>query len=178
MATFYHLDQSDESLRVGQILDLVPLPLGGRTAQECEERRRLYPGGVSRFGLGVLHDPPIKWTTETLKRENEAERVRRTHFPNLPSRCVSFFACESVEDIVRLQQHFLTVERPYPHGRIWKLDGTAAFWGDMYWLDQYGISNGEEGFLLEYWSQQKSECPLIEYLLAFPIRVVDKISES
>ncbi len=175
MSIFYHLDRS-ELLHAGFVIRLMPLPLEGRKQEEREAFLRLYPSGVTRFGLSVVHKQPEEWTNLTLEREINFERVRLTRFPACPSRYVSVFACEDIEALIKVRSQF---DLPYqfnPRGCIWKIEGTSHFWGDMNWCPEWDRSS--DYALCEYWSQRTTDRPIIEHLLAPPVTVLEPILDA
>ncbi|MHB1787418.1 MAG: hypothetical protein ACYCS7_15005 [Acidimicrobiales bacterium] len=175
MAIFYHLERRGESLRPGQVMNLFPLPFDGKTPEETAELQRWFPDGVSLFGLGVLDRPPADWTERSLQREVELERIRRADYAHLASRLVSIFACSDLDAIDAVRGQFFLPNDPGPRGRIWKIDGESAFWGDMDVFREY--CNDPIGAAHAYWSQERTSSPIIEFLLIPPVTVMGLVAE-
>ena len=87
------------------------------------------------------------------------EYVRRSAFPNCPSRLQSFFAFDNIEDA-----------RAFADGKpIYKLTADRFFKADQQWL-KLSEQNGIASFYAhKYWEGTASPTPRWEYLLVPPI---------
>ena len=169
MSIFYHLD-TYEALSVGQVLNLMEIP-AGLSVELKTSSRSWFPAGVTHFGASILNR---RLEDNALHREHKLERVRRSCYPDRPSRYVSVFACRTLAEITRLRSQFFTPEDKRL-GRIWKVEGEEVFRADM---NLFMYNRQDEGIADLYWRGCLSKTPLFEYLLKTPVTVLDAVVEN
>lgn len=138
-----------------------------------------FPNGMSRHGWEwmvaiqdyVIHQPNQQhYIRNTPQIELVFELVRRSHFPELPSRLQSYFAFESFTDA-----HAFRQKQPADCAaamRIYELESENALRLDQEWL-KLGYSPGMSwAMAFRYWSGAASKTPKWELLLGSPARVL------
>ncbi|ECG4947686.1 DUF2441 domain-containing protein [Salmonella enterica subsp. enterica serovar Llandoff] len=81
--------------------------LGGYTPKQPEQAaflNNLFPAGLSRHGYNYLYNPgPMMNSSDGVSRSLGTglifELVRRSHFPEKPSRYQSLFACQYIDEV-------------------------------------------------------------------------------
>ena len=107
----YHLDKHGH-LAAGMRLN-VPFDdyfTTSLTRSECDAMFKTFPGGLSQFGYAVLAAKYSPAEIGLQVRELLLELVRRTCFPEKPSRLQSFFAAPSLRSISSYWFHALRAE--------------------------------------------------------------------
>lgn len=166
----YHVDRSN-NLFEGKVINLFnDYTLTGEYGEEiCDRVKLLYTEGISEHGDRYLFDGKYPdWIFECY-----LENMRLQLFPHCLSRFQSFFAlsCEYVDPFLsKLNIHKDSVQ-------IFEIDSENCFPYDMNIIDKL-ISPGvgvTQYHAYRYWSGDRSECPLIEYLLPLPITIGKKV---
>lgn len=185
MSTFFHVDRC-RSLRPRKIIELVHY-YDIKPKDFQEHANLLFPKGFSRHGRRYFVSSEIKIEFEkyeikancviTTKNCANAiieilfEYMRRSYFPDKPSRFQSFHALQSLDDAKKFRKNYFN-----SRGIIWEVGCDNTFKADMNFLKL-------EGSLLElsfrvhrYWSGQKGEQePFWEFLLTPPVRIIKSI---
>lgn len=131
----------------------------------------LFPEGVTLHGESYIVSDSKRPTEIEAAIELLFEYVRRSHFPNRPSRLQTFYAFESVEMAWAFRTQFAE-----GLGSVWEVEGTAAFAGDMRHLDLGNTPLTASYCAHRYWEGSSSENPLWEQLLVPPVTVIDRAS--
>jgi hypothetical protein len=169
---FYYLDRTGTSLQRRQILQLQEFALPGRPVEESALLAR-FPNGLSRFGLDIIH---ARLALAAFEREFTLEAIRIAHYPDRPSRCVAVFGFKNLEAMHGVGGQFFPFGNQGWRGRIWPVQRCSVCQADMnLFIDQFGDMTGAAR---AYWSQEKTEAPLIEHLLAPPVTVLKEIVEA
>ena len=176
----YHLDH-EEKLTEGQVIPPGP-------------RSDLYPDvSLSHFGkyiLAIPYSSPHVMTLEDFKSqfnnyqlEIHAEKLRRDEFPGFPSRLGSFYCVRDLSDLFPWNQYFplreesrvceIEYEGPILEFDARFLRGNALGFpsaepGSKEWMEQMMEVNIN---LLNYWTRQRSESPLLEILVPLPVTI-------
>jgi hypothetical protein len=168
---------------IGGTLDLLPSdprqsPLveqpGRWTAQDLIDlQKSLFPMGLSRHGWQYLFDKKDAiassvgeaYSAHSYMVELVLESFRLAHFPDRPSRFVSYFAWQNVEQARAFKG---------PQQHIYELEG------DGFVADQVWLTLGVQGIASyynaqKYWSGTGSVHPKWEIVLSAPAKVVSLI---
>lgn len=139
------------------------------------------PDGMSRHGWDymtavqdyVLHQPNQQHYIRNLPQiEIVCELVRRSHFPNLPSRLQSYFAFLKKEEAVKFSRNQPPQEKPLG---IYELSSDKALIADQEWL-KLGYSPAMSWLMAyKYWSGAVSKTPIFEVILGPPVKVIRRI---
>ncbi len=140
---------------------------------------RFLPNGISKQGENYLFKPLEYFkindnensVTYSPVIEMVFELVRQLHFANLPSRYASLFAWKTIEEAYEFIKY---------HGGnhdciIYKISACNFFKADMN-LVRLGYS-AAAGYTIanSYWKGIASENPKWEYLLSYPIQIIDEV---
>lgn len=170
MAQYFHVDRSKRlsaALKVDlQIFtDVDPVELQDHLS-------RLLPDGVTVHGdqYFVAANQALD-TSPSI--ELVFEYVRRTFFPERPSRYQSFFAAPTID-------HARAFGRKYGGGQpfsIWEVEAEEAFITDMDLLSHAGSTSSlhMSWSAHRYWAGEPTESPMLEALLRPPVRIVREI---
>lgn len=151
---------------------------------------QIHPEGLSKHGYNYLYNPEVVMNSLTGASNSLLvglifELVRRSSFPEKPSRYQSLFACEHVSDAQRFRDLLAKEksERKIESASIYEvITESTVHRGDMNLL-------GTDCSVLElyqrahlYWSSEKSpyklaEEPLWEILIPLPTLVGQRVSE-
>ena len=167
----FHVDRENR-LHEGDILKLFTdydlRTYYGR--QICDYVRNLYPEGISEHGNQYLFDGINKdWIVEA-----HLENMRLRSFPESLSRFQSFFAssAECVEPfLIKLNIQKESVG-------IFEVDSENCSFYDMNLIDklQYPGVGVTQYYAHQYWAGERSENPLLECLLPFPVTIGKKVN--
>lgn len=208
----YHLDRL-KSLKDGQSIELFPLSSLEPDIRSSSFLSQ-FSNGVSSHALTYLTNkcktllslslpsmtpgkmvdyiavPSLminKYFSDAQMSEVTLELVRRSCFPNLPSRFTSLFAVDSVDEFDKWQEltHENGINQNYPIFSLEVSDSTPKF--DSNWL-KGGLNLGFDSsigkyylgymptanydFAFNYWSGIPSDLPRWEYLIELPISKV------
>ena len=171
MAVYYHVDVRDE-IQPGEMLTAMPVT-SSKYPEDAEELNRMFPQGVSYFGATImLHmehgclDGVIEQILETIRRQ-----FRDKCGVDYPSRMSSLFACGDLQSAHDFRDRFQR-----PHGRIWEVECSDVFRGDMNFVGHEMSKNHD--LAVHYWQgQQRSDEPFWEYLLRPPVKVIREITD-
>ena len=167
----YHVDRKG-NLHEGDILNLFTNyglnAYHGR--QICDYVCNLYPEGISEHGDRYLFDGQnVDWI-----KEAHLENMRLRSFPESLSRFQSFFAlsAECVEPFLmklNIQKESIS---------IFEVDAEICSFYDMSLIDKlkYPGVGVTQYYAYQYWAGERSENPLLEYLLPFPVTIGKKVN--
>lgn len=161
----YHIDRQ-KKLTEGQIIRLFDdYSLEGPRGREiCEYIRNLYPDGISEHGNRYLFDNK----NENWKLETFIENSRLHQHPTYPSRFQSFFAVS--KDYI--PQMLNKLNTTYAFVNIFEIDTEKYSIHDMSLLDELGFGAGVVHYNANrYWKGEKSDRPLLEYLVPLPVTI-------
>jgi hypothetical protein len=170
LAAFYHLDRKAEDLKPGYVMRLKAVNTGGRP--EAAHLNEMYPEGFSRHG--VIYACGYAEPGPELRREHVLEFVRQDHYPHLPSRFTSFFACESADDARKLKAEGWLGQEGWGNAVIWVVEAESYFRADMGLFGFSRYANVEQ-IAHAYWRQVESPRPFWELLLKPPVTVIKRL---
>ena len=169
MARFFHLDRRG-ALSPGDQLTLTRIKDDG--TPQAAELARMYPYGVSRFGLACLWRG-TKMSEVVRLRELSLEGIRLEYYPHRPSRFASFFACRTAEEAIALRAEMTCEDKS-----IWLVECNAFVTLDMTFMNYMprylpaAIPKSWQEKFHRYWSGESSENPKWECLLTQPVTVL------
>ena len=200
---FYHLDRmdsfpSDPSLQLSYPIETT------NTKEANIFFNSAYPKGFSHTGLRYANPFEIKmsdYNNSKAALENHRiftieyvfEMVRLLHFPSLPSRLTSLFACKEKGDIKLWYQILCKNSIDISNATVKIIETSNKFFiGDSFWRDnQLNLKTEEhlEPFPVfspfayhewakYYWRGHLSEKPKYEVLCELPVTVLDSIPYS
>lgn len=160
--------------------------------------KSLYPKGISKTGIRYLNafalDNSLN-ASENLRIftiEYIFEAVRLAHFPQLPSRFTSLFACQTKDDVIKWYNILKSNSINISEATIKVIDVPGnVFTADSFWRDNRLLLKSESKAPLEvfnpfayhiwaekYWTGEHSAnyCP--ETLCELPVNVLDSIPIS
>ena len=159
----YHIDRQ-KKLTEGQIIRLFDdYCINGTGGKEiCDYIRKLYPEGISEHGNRYLFaDSNINWLNEAF-----LENIRSQLYPHLPSRFQSFFAVSKEY----IPQMLKKLSSTYDSVNIFEIDTDMYSVHDMSLIDKLGAGAGVVHYnASRYWNGEKSNNPLLEYLIPLPV---------
>lgn len=205
----YHLDRLGK-LTDGQDINLIPIS-EMETDIGNSEFLRSFSDGVSNHALTYLTntskylfslpfafqsvETPIDFISAASLSMNKnfvdaqinevtLELVRRSNFPNLPSRFRSIFAVDSIDEFKNWKE--LTYENGTPvkhnvfsfdvHGGLYRFDSNWLKGGISFGFDRsagkyfFGFMPAASyDYAFNYWSGLPSPCPRWEYLVELPV---------
>lgn len=180
----YHVDRSN-SLSPNQIVILTPVISESRP--DSAVITDLFPDGLSHHGFHYIDSPAQLSPPERASyyvMEYELELVRRSFFPNLPSRFQSFFALEKLEDLRQWDGIF---DRS---NTIWKIqfDESQSVRLDsnllLPTLKEPSAENNQSIFFSpgmaffhqhKYWNGEISDSPRFELLIKPPVQILEQV---
>jgi hypothetical protein len=137
----------------------------------------LYPEGLSIHGKQYAiksytvtnggNDLKIQYSRAI---ELQLELVRRLRFPDKPSRFISMFGSETLEDALRYKS-----KHRYADSLIYEVNTDSYFRADMNWLSGCTSLIGGEVAASKYWQGLPTADPIWEILLQFPVNVIRQI---
>lgn len=182
MPTYYTVDRraasssGDEYLLVNDFSTTKICVIDGMLTREelVSFVNQEYPNGISRHGIQYLfNDPILVYQTQNKQLmpispmvEAIFEQVRRAYFPNLPSRMVSMFAWQTLDEAVSFGSG------SHVGGyNIFEVDVDAekVFVGDMRLLTIGGQVINAYALAHKYWNGERTSSPLLEVLIPLPI---------
>ncbi len=121
MPAFFHFDRS-QRLVAGQ-----RIALDRNCLSTVPHLVELFPDGLSQHGVSwLLQQPAIGNDTSAI--EMLFEFVRRSFFPETPSRFQSVFACETAEAARNFAARYSVGPLP---GRVWEVEAADGVWANM-----------------------------------------------
>lgn len=131
----------------------------------------LFSDGVSRHGDAYFLSNESKASVTSPAIELLFEYVRRSYFPNKPSRFTSFFGVSSLPAAVEFNARFGARK-----GAIWEVEASDYFRGDMNLLTSNATTLVHSYFAHLYWKGEDGPIqPFWEVLLVPPVRVLRQI---
>ncbi len=157
-----------------------------------------YTKGISKTGERYLNVFTVDKTVDAFENlriftiEYIFETVRLEHFPQLPSRFTSLFACQAKEDVVLWYNTLKPNTTSISDATVKVIETSGAtFVADSFWRDNKLILNSEDGSQLEvfnpfayyiraqkYWTGERSTNCHPEILCELPVNVLDSIPIS
>jgi hypothetical protein len=166
---FYHIDRSN-NLKEGQLIKLEPVFIPKAPEAANDLAVSMYRNGVSRHGLKYIREVSKNSHTEWF-----FEYVRRSTFPNKPSRFESFFAFDSLESVEQFKVKFHATQSP-----VFEVECDDFFKGDMNLLGSQNSPLIYSLFANTYWSgktlPELGIEPLWEYLLTGNISIGNRFN--
>ena len=143
---------------------------GDYGCQICDFVRNLYPEGISEHGDRYLFDgQSVDWI-----KEAHLESMRLRLFPHSLSRFQSFFAlsAEYVDPFLSK----LNIQKDSVS--IFEVESENCAFYDMNLIDKLMLAGvgGAQFFAYQYWAGERSENPLLECLLPFPVTIGNKVN--
>lgn len=167
----YHVDRNRE-LHEGDILNLsTNYSLNAYHGRQiCDYIRHLYPEGISKHGdnyLFVGYNP--NWIYEA-----HLENMRLHSFPESLSRFQSFFALSNEY----LEPFLIKINKLKESLTIFEVESENCSFYDMNLIDklQYTGVGVTQYYAYQYWAGERSENPLLECLLTFPVTIGKKVN--
>jgi hypothetical protein len=137
----------------------------------------LYPNGVSKHGIQYLSEkfdfPKLNgkdFVPNMAMIEWTFELIRRNSFKEKPSRFVSVFGCENIE-----QAKIFKKERRNNQGNIYKVKAENSFKADMNFLYLGPSVLGNQVLAEKYWNGESTKNPFWEILMTGEIEVIKKM---
>lgn len=171
----YHIDRTC-SLTPSQIIELAPYPHENGSFSFMS--KKFFQGNVSHHGFQYLADASLSSLPSTNESiiEYTTELVRQSFFPEMPSRFQSFFALETIEDLLTWKDFLLTpdakiFEIEFKEEQCVKLD-SAFLPNALYSTNTLAFSpsqNFEDAY--KYWSMCHTEAPRYELLITPPVTI-------
>ena len=171
MKRFFRVDQS-MNLYEGQEINYI-----NSDNIEPEELQTdinfLFPEGISNLGFSLINKSANDISNLV---ELVFEYVRRSYFPEKPSRFQSIFAFDNIEQAKLFRYKYCDCKH-----KIWEVETMPSFRADMSLLDL-----PQDCSLLKldhiahlYWNSETEDtrCTFWEYLLVPPVKVIRKIDE-
>lgn len=188
MPTYYTVDRSNK-LKAGAVINPDTdfsncrfFPVEGNFDRIDLERltKQLFPLGLTEHGKRyllneylILQTPqgPAPVVPHIPMIELVFELVRRSFFPDKPSRLACIFGWEKYEEAVEFQ-------RQHGAGTICRTEAEGFFRGDMNLLLLGGAGISAIQFAAKYWNGGSGPQPRWEVLLIPPVKVVELIEMS
>lgn len=186
MLIFYHVDRN-MSLKQGQKIELVHYnDIKPEKLQKHVDQ--LFPKGFSSHGEKYFLQYKIIKFLQSKKNPNIIETnmdsiniiieilfeyIRRSNFPDKPSRFQFLHAFQSIDNTINFRKEFCNSK-----GYIWKVECDNYFKADMNLLNLGNCSSLELSYNAnKYWSGLPGEdkVPFWEFLLTIPVRVLKRI---
>lgn len=167
----YHVDRTG-SLHEGNTLFLFnDYSLNGDDGRQiCDYVDNLYPEGISEHGNRYLFDDKYNdWIIEA-----HLENMRLRSFPKSLSRFQSFFALSD-----EYVEPFLIKLNIQKEGHnIFEVESENCSFYDMNLIDKlrYPGVGVTQYYAYQYWAGERSEDPLLECLLPFPVTIGKKVN--
>lgn len=167
----YHVDRQ-RCLREGNSLYLTKYyPVKGYYGRQVSEYvSELYPDGISDHGFHYLFDGQyVDWIKEAF-----LENMRLHLFPQSLSRFESFFALPA--DYV--EPFLIKLNIQIEDSNIFEVESENCAFYDMNLIDKLMLAGvgGAQFFAYQYWAGERSENPLLECLLPFPVTIGNKVN--
>ena len=166
------------SLRAGQVVTLRSPDFSTLDALQVAVDKDLisreFGGGISAHGQayllanGVGDKAELKVLRSTVM-EIVWELVRRKDFPQLPSRCVSIFGCETIQDAEAFGVRYAGT------GPIFEVLANRYYRLDMNWLEWASPVAQLWSRAYNYWSGTSSSKPFWEYVVPLPTKVGNRV---
>lgn len=176
---FYTVDRVG-SLTEGQLV--LATPLADLPQANSAELRRWYPDGLARHGSSYLFGSQGGPLTINTAIELLFEMVRRTDYPDAPSRFCSVFACDDLADARKFAQEH-QIQSP-GETKLWKVEHVGPrMRADMELLSLPGRPIDAFAMAGAYWSGSPidqvfpgvGKVPFWEWLLVPPVQVVERV---
>jgi hypothetical protein len=133
---------------------------------------RLFPDGVSQHGDFYFLNSNQRGVVASPNLELLWEYVRRSQFPDRPSRYQATFGCATLAEALSFRATYGTSADP-----IWEVDADVSFRADMALLTQNQTVLVMSLLAELYWSGQTHPnlTPIWEYLLVPPVTVIRQV---
>lgn len=172
----YHIDR-DNKLQEGQTITHV------KNIQSSFMEDKMFPDGISFHGVHYLdekHQNTGGNRPSYYIMEYELELIRKSYFPNLPSRFQSLFAVENLEEIKKWDGIFsanCTIwEIEFDDSNYAKFDSNLLIPALNVNADNVSFSpNTSFYYGYHYWNGSVTENPRIELLIKSPIKVIKRV---
>ncbi len=167
----YHVDRLKRLHEGDNLVLFSDFSLNGEKSHPiCDYVRKLYPEGISEHGDRYLFDG----NNDNWIKEAHLENLRLHSFPESLSRFQSFFAlsAEYVEPfLIKLSIHKESVSIFEVHSEKYSIY-------DMNMIDKLTIPGVgvTQYHAHQYWAGERSENPLLECLLPFPVTIGKKVN--
>lgn len=161
----YHIDRSGK-LQEEQIISF--------SNYSSDISTQLFDGKVSEHGKRYLTECFAPDLVPFII-EYEFELIRQSSFPERFSRYQSFFALESIEDLIYwpelFKPEFKIYEIEFHHNNVQKLDASFLKGGPDLNFNLHWDPNWTFNAAMQYWNGQTSEKPKPELLILPPVTV-------
>lgn len=190
---FYHLDRIG-TLQNGTLVQSTPT-FNALNAYVNANIPKFYPSGISKTGERYLspfdidvtdlqHAKDTIFNAQVFMIEYIFETVRKTNFPNCPSRFTSLFACKDLYSIKKWFNILSTNNMDCTNAHVLKIRPKGRiFIADSVWRDESLSINGKsvfstfayEEFAINYWSGISTKNPIYEVLCELPVEIIKSI---
>ena len=170
MKTLYTLDRK-KTLKANTIIELFnSSQLNINDENMVNIIDDLFPNGISKHGITYLidnnykaHEKQYCGVKHCSMIEVVLEETRRNNFKHLPSRMQSIYAWDNLDDAIKFD-----CDGGNP---IFKIKSKDFFVGDMSLLKAQHSVLGYFNMAKKYWAGEKSDSPLLEYLVTLPTAI-------
>lgn len=168
MTKFFHFDRKS-LLSEGDIINLTKYTdISPDYLQKHIDK--YYPSGFTGHGEYYLLQGTSASKLINPNIEIFFEYVRRAYYKNKPSRFQSFFAFNSMEEVVKFIDKF-----QYKSGKLWEVECEKSYSADMSLLN-IGSSILTYSYNAHlYWEGKSSDDPIWEVLLAPPVNIIQEV---
>lgn len=172
MREFYTVDRvctlyQGQTLELVRFNDLQPPDLQSHVDQ-------MFPDGVSRHGDQYFLKNSSWANIASPAIELLFEYIRRSHFPNRPSRFQSWFGVESFENAQVFRARF-----DAGSGAIWRVASREFFQANMNLLTSQQTTLVYSWFAHTYWRGESGQVtPFWEFLLVPPVHVIERVEPA
>lgn len=142
-------------------------------SEKAAKFQEQFPDGVSYHGFNHWNEGTGA-TADLYEREALLEAVRRVHYPDRPSRFVSCFAWESLDDARKIQSLREPRNVEWKNALIWKVEAERVFRADMNWLTRHFMLDPQTN-AVNYWEGRACVDPMWECVLPLPVIVVEQV---
>lgn len=171
MRNFYTVDRL-QTLRSAQVLELTRF----QDLQPPELQTHvdeMFPTGVSQHGDQYFLKNSSRANIASPAVELLFEYVRRSHFPDKPSRFQSWFGVESLDDAKAFRARFGAGT-----GTIWRVASKEFLRANMNLLTSQQTTLAYSWFAHAYWRGESGPMnPFWEFLLVPPVQVLGAVVE-
>jgi hypothetical protein len=138
----------------------------------------LFPEGVSAHVLNYIFSEVYNISECSIIKRSQMiefifEYVRKSYYPQRPSRFISFFAFDSIE----LAKNFRS-EICNSQGNICEIESEESFGADMNLLRLEKLLLKADHLAHLYWKGETIGNPYWEYLLVPPVKVIRKVDDQ
>ncbi|WP_104472848.1 DUF2441 domain-containing protein [Acinetobacter indicus] len=148
-------------------------------SESISRLEKMFPDGISNHGKQYLIDSWLILERNGIRTnyapveplmEAVLELVRRSEFPNLPSRMSSMFCWESLD----CANNFITSNR-LTNVNIYEIEAKDYFVGDMSIIFLGGQLVHSLELARKYWAGEKGPKPILEAVVPLPIKIGKQI---